>query len=77
MLWVSDVTDGVQGAKYVAALLESLGAEIKMAQGPQDDTNPVVLGRIGRDTSRPTILFYGKLAYPLCCPHQLKQLVTL
>jgi len=48
-----------QGAKYVAALLESLGAEIKMAQGPQDDTNPVVLGRIGRDTSRPTILFYG------------------
>ena len=48
-----------QGAKYIAALLESLGAEIKMAHGPRDDSNPVVLGRIGRDPSRPTILFYG------------------
>ncbi len=50
---------GGQGAKYVAAVLESLGAEIKMAHGPCEDTNPVVLGRIGRDASRPTILFYG------------------
>ncbi len=34
------------------------GAEIKMAHG-QEDRNPVVLGRIGRDPSKPTVCFYG------------------
>lgn len=51
--------DCFQGAKYIGALLESLGAEIKMVMGPQEGRNPVVLARIGRDTSKPTILFYG------------------
>lgn len=39
------------------------GAEIKTVMGPQEGRNPVVLARIGRDPSKPTILFYGG---PLC-----------
>lgn len=31
-----------------------------MAHG-QEDRNPVVLGRIGRDPSKPTVCFYGAL----------------
>ncbi|KAK9815459.1 hypothetical protein WJX72_003974 [[Myrmecia] bisecta] len=46
-----------QGAKFLAHLLESIGAEIKICR-PVEDKNPVVIGRIGRD-DRPTVTFYG------------------
>lgn len=34
------------------------GAEMKMVQ-PADDINPLVLGRLGRDATKPTVTFYG------------------
>jgi hypothetical protein len=37
-----------------------------MAHG-QEDRNPVVLGRIGRDPSKPTVCFYGAAAGSLGC----------
>lgn len=58
---------------------ELSGAEIKMAHG-QEDRNPVVLGRIGRDPSKPTVCFYGAhhcalptmlLSRP-CAPHRCR-----
>lgn len=51
--------DCFEGAKYISALLESLGSEVKMVMGPQEGRNPVVLARLGRDATKPTILFYG------------------
>lgn len=47
-----------RGAKFLLRLLEGIGAEVKLAQ-PVEDKNPVVLGRIGRDPSKPTVTFYG------------------
>ena len=34
------------------------GAEVKMSR-PREDKNPVVIGRLGRAESQPTITFYG------------------
>ena len=51
--------DCFRGAKWLAALLESLGAEIKVVRPADDDRNPVVLGRLGRDPTKPTFTFYG------------------
>ena len=51
--------DCFRGAKWLAALLESLGAEIKVVRPADDDRNPVVLGRLGRDPAKPTFTFYG------------------
>lgn len=34
------------------------GAEVKMSR-PREDKNPVVIGRLGRSSSNPTITFYG------------------
>ncbi len=39
-------------------LLESMGAEVKLA-APVEDKNPVVIGRLGRCRDKPTITFYG------------------
>jgi predicted glutamine amidotransferase len=50
--------DCFRGAKWLAGVLESIGAEIKVAR-PVDDRNPVVLARLGRDPSKPTVTFYG------------------
>ncbi|KAK9839468.1 hypothetical protein WJX81_003920 [Elliptochloris bilobata] len=47
-----------RGAKFLASLLESLGAEIKLSR-PIEDKHPIVLGRLGRNPDRPTICFYG------------------
>ena len=47
-------------------LLRMPGAEIKMAHG-QEDRNPVVLGRLGRDPSKPTVCFYGGPPGCVCC----------
>jgi len=47
-----------RGAKYLAGLLESLGAEVKLAMSA-DSVHPVVLGRIVTCPSRPTVMFYG------------------
>ncbi len=35
-----------------------VGAEVKMSR-PREDKNPVVIGRLGRVESRPTITCYG------------------
>ena len=50
-------------------LEHNAGAEIKMAHG-QEDRNPVVLGRIGRDPAKPTVCFYGVFScrQRICCP---------
>lgn len=50
--------DCFRGAKYLAHLLESLGAEIKISR-PVEDKNPVVIARLGRDDSKRTVTFYG------------------
>ncbi|DBB02245.1 TPA: hypothetical protein ACH3X3_011267 [Trebouxia sp. C0006] len=50
--------DCFKGAKYLAHLLESLGAEIKISR-PVEDKNPVVIARLGRDESKRTVTFYG------------------
>ncbi|KAK9917148.1 hypothetical protein WJX75_001304 [Coccomyxa subellipsoidea] len=50
--------DCFRGAKFLATLLESLGAEIKLSR-PVEDKNPVVIGRLGRNPDLPTVTFYG------------------
>ncbi|KAL3135302.1 hypothetical protein ABBQ32_007500 [Trebouxia sp. C0010 RCD-2024] len=50
--------DCFRGAKYLAHLLESLGAEIKISR-PVEDKNPVVIARLGRDKKKRTVTFYG------------------
>lgn len=47
-----------RGAKFLLRLLESMGAEVKLAQ-PVEGKNPVVLGRIVVDPALPTVTFYG------------------
>ncbi len=47
-----------RGAKFLLRLLESLGADVKMARASEDQ-NPLVLARLGHDSSRPTVTFYG------------------
>lgn len=47
-----------RGAKFLARLLEGLGAEVKVTKAFEGQV-PVVLGRIGRDPDAPTITFYG------------------
>lgn len=46
-----------------------------MAHG-QEDRNPVVLGRIGRDPSKPTVCFYGAAVrlWAVLCRHSITQL---
>jgi acetylornithine deacetylase/succinyl-diaminopimelate desuccinylase-like protein len=48
----------LRGAKYLARLLEGLGAEVKMSQC-MEGKNPVVLGRLGKNPAYPTVVFYG------------------
>ncbi|KAL6762356.1 hypothetical protein V8C86DRAFT_1825219 [Haematococcus lacustris] len=48
----------VRGAKFIAKLLESLGADVKVVR-PYEDKNPVVISRLGRDPAKPTVCFYG------------------
>jgi len=49
-----------RGAKFLAGLLEGMGAEIKLVRDPTNEArNPVVLGRIGRNPAAPTVTFYG------------------
>lgn len=49
-----------RGAKFLAGLLEGMGAEIKLVRDPTSEArNPVVLGRIGRNPAAPTVTFYG------------------
>ena len=64
--WFSTRLDEAKGGCLWA------GAEIKMAHG-QEDRNPVVLGRIGRDPSKPTVCFYGAAAdgWAACCHRAL------
>jgi Cys-Gly metallodipeptidase DUG1 len=50
--------ESFKGAKFLLRLLESLGAEVKLAQ-PYEDKNPLVIARLGRDPNKPTVLFYG------------------
>ncbi|CAG9463974.1 unnamed protein product [Pedinophyceae sp. YPF-701] len=51
--------DSFRGAKFLARLLEAeLGAEVMLSR-PQEDCNPVVIGRLGRNTDVPTVTFYG------------------
>ncbi len=48
----------LRGAKYRSRLLESLGAEVKMANHAEGK-NPVVMGRLGNNPDHPTVAFYG------------------
>jgi acetylornithine deacetylase/succinyl-diaminopimelate desuccinylase-like protein len=48
----------LRGAKFLARLLEGLGAEVKMSQCVEGK-NPVVLGRLGNNPAHPTVVFYG------------------
>ena len=54
----SKTEDSFRGAKFLLRLLDSLGAEVKLVQ-PVEGKNPVVLGRIGTDSSLPTITCYA------------------
>ncbi len=47
-----------RGAKFLLRLLESLGADVKMARCSEEQ-NPLVLARLGHDPARPTVTFYG------------------
>lgn len=47
-----------KGAKFVAKMLEGLGADVKVVQ-VYEDKNPVVIGRLGHNPDRPTVTFYG------------------
>ena len=48
-----------RGAKWLAALLDGIGAEVKFVRSASADRNPVVLGRLGRSADKPTVTFYG------------------
>ncbi|GBF92924.1 hypothetical protein Rsub_05760 [Raphidocelis subcapitata] len=48
----------LRGAKYLARLLEGLGCEVRLA-AHAEGKNPVVMGRLGRNPSHPTVVFYG------------------
>ena len=50
--------DCFQGAKFLLQLLESIGAEVKLAP-TVEGKNPLVLGRIGNDPKLKTVTFYG------------------
>eukprot|EP00889_Picochlorum_renovo_P002229 jgi/Picre1/29259/NNA_004651.t1 len=50
--------DCFQGAKFLLRLLESIGAEVKLAP-TMEGKNPLVMGRIGNDPALKTITFYG------------------
>jgi predicted glutamine amidotransferase/WD40 repeat protein len=50
--------DCFRGAKFLARLLESLGAEVKLAR-PVEGKNPVVLARLGTDPAKKTVTMYG------------------
>lgn len=50
--------DCFRGARFLARLLESVGAEVKVEQG-REGKNPVVMGRLGHAADKPTITFYG------------------
>ncbi|GIL47514.1 hypothetical protein Vafri_4310 [Volvox africanus] len=47
-----------KGAKFLAKMLEGLGADVKVVQ-VIEDKNPVVIGRLGHNTDKPTVTFYG------------------
>ncbi|PNH10889.1 Beta-Ala-His dipeptidase [Tetrabaena socialis] len=47
-----------KGAKFVAKMLEGLGADVKVVQ-VYEDKNPVIIGRLGHNPDRPTVTFYG------------------
>ncbi|KAF5826183.1 hypothetical protein DUNSADRAFT_4271 [Dunaliella salina] len=48
----------LKAAKFVSKLLESLGADVKLVR-TYEGNMPVVIGRLGRDPSKPTVTFYG------------------
>ncbi|GMH45158.1 hypothetical protein BSKO_13115 [Bryopsis sp. KO-2023] len=50
--------DCFKGAKFVAHLLEDLGAEVKLVQS-LENRNPVVIGRLGNNPDLQTVTFYG------------------
>jgi glutamine amidotransferase len=50
--------DCFRGAKFLARILESLGAEVKLAR-PVEGKNPVVLARLGTDPAKKTVTMYG------------------
>ncbi|KAL4857151.1 Cys-Gly metallodipeptidase DUG1 [Chlorella vulgaris] len=50
--------ESFRGAKFLLRLLEQLGCEVKLSQ-PVEDKNPIVLGRLVADPSKPTVCFYG------------------
>ncbi|GLI58924.1 hypothetical protein VaNZ11_000709 [Volvox africanus] len=47
-----------KGAKFLAKMLEGLGADVKVVQ-VIEDKNPVVIGRLGHNADKPTVTFYG------------------
>lgn len=47
-----------RGAKFLLKLLESLGADVKMASSGEAHS-PVLLARLGSDPGKPTVAFYG------------------
>lgn len=50
--------DCFKGAKFLAHVLEDLGAEVKLVQ-PFESKNPVIIGRIGSNPELKTVTFYG------------------
>ncbi|RMZ55212.1 hypothetical protein APUTEX25_005490 [Auxenochlorella protothecoides] len=50
--------DCFRGAKFLHRLLEGLGAEVKLVQ-PMEGKNPLVIARLGRCPTKPTVTFYG------------------
>ncbi|KAK2079339.1 hypothetical protein QBZ16_003030 [Prototheca wickerhamii] len=50
--------DCFRAAKFLHRLLEGLGAEVKLVR-PVEGKSPLVMARLGRCASRPTVTFYG------------------
>eukprot|EP00743_Colponemidia_sp_Colp-15_P009372 GILK01010247.1.p1 GENE.GILK01010247.1~~GILK01010247.1.p1 ORF type:complete len:528 (+),score=111.94 GILK01010247.1:51-1634(+) len=47
-----------RGAKFLHSVLESMGIEAKLVQ-TAEGSNPLILGKIGNDSTKPTVLIYG------------------
>lgn len=57
--------DCFRGAKFLHRLLEGLGAEVKLVQ-PMEGKNPLVIARLGRCPTKPTVTFYGGMGVGGC-----------
>ena len=56
--WSHEQTALAKLEKFPICLPNVAGAEVKMSR-PREDKNPVVIGRLGRNSNNPTITFYG------------------